>query len=117
MPDLPLNPPPKPDDPAPGGGTPRRKAPSWVLLVILAAIFLVVFFSHGDKRSEIPYGFFRRQLQAGNVAKAELQGAKLLGEFKDPPLDMSGRKDAAGNPPHLETKFVTILSPLVDHDL
>ena len=55
-------------------------------------IFAPIF----DRTPEISYGFFRQQLEAGNIANIDLQGLKITGEFKDPPLDPSGQDRSPG---------------------
>jgi cell division protease FtsH len=92
---------------------PRRNASPWWLLVVLGAVFTVLYWAHNaESRSKISYGVFRHELVAGNIEKIEVQGAQVNGEFVAPPVDPSGKKDRAGNPPTLEKKFTTTLSPL-----
>ena len=44
----------------------------------------------GDGRSEISYGFFRRQLDEKNIESVNIMGSKVYGEFKEAPLDPDG---------------------------
>jgi cell division protease FtsH len=100
------------------GGAPEKLAPprrnsAWWLLLVLGAVLAVVYFAgNRESQSRITYGAFRRELAAGNVAKLDIQGAEVSGEFIKPPLDPSGKTDREGNPLSLEKKFVTTLSPL-----
>ena len=87
----------------------------WLLLVLLlVAGFL--WFSGGSDRSEISYGMFRRELQRDNVAKGDVQGMKLRGQFKAPPDDPDPKQ---GEAKKLKEEFVTVLPPypLVDEQL
>jgi cell division protease FtsH len=88
-----------------------------VLVIVLAFLY---FNRERPKPSEISYGFFRQQLAASptNIAKVDIEGSKLLGEFISPPPDPNGKKDNTGQLPRLEKKFVTTLPlPLLDYRL
>ncbi len=67
---------------------------------------MVVFIQNRPKQSEIAYSVFRQQLDLKNIAKVELQGSKVIGEFKTPPGE-------------LKKEFVTYLSSaaLIDEGL
>ena len=47
-----------------------------------------------------------------NIAKADVQGSRVTGEFINPPLDPERKKDRDGKLPKLEKKFATTLPPL-----
>lgn len=72
------------------------------------------------RRSEISYGMFRKELGAKNIAKVDIRGMKIYGEFRgDPPVDPEAPRDekgnvkldADGNPPRLKKEFVADLPP------
>lgn len=100
---------------------PRRPNPSpladattvWLLLAIgLVAIFAYFWWQGHNDRSEVSYGFFRRQLEDDkNIVSVNIEGSKLYGEFKEPPIDPDAKQDSAGAYPKLKKKFVTILPP------
>ena len=83
----------------------------WLLGVLaLVLMFLVCNHQLGGV-SEISYGMFREQLDKSppNIAKVEVQGTAVTGEFVTPPPDPSGKKDRNGHDVMLERKFVTSL--------
>ena len=100
---------------------PRRFGTStkWLLLVLVMVFAFLYFGGDSIKRSPISYGMFRRELAADNITAAEVQGAKVYGKFKKPPVDPRGKKDKQGKLPTLREEFVTVLPPypLVDHEL
>ena len=83
----------------------------WLLLVLGLIIAFFVFTGTSEKRSQINYGLFRQQLDADNVAKIQVQGATVRGEFTNPPPGPDGKPDDKGKVPLLEKKFVTVLPP------
>ena len=116
----PENPVPPPQDDRSGKQLPppRPKGSTLWLLVILAGVFAILYYmKETDRRAVISYGEFRRELTAGNIAKVELQGAQLVGEFVKPPLDPSGRLNKDGEAIRMEKKFRTTLSPLAQRGL
>ncbi len=67
---------------------PRQGIPFFVVLFIIAIlIFLMPSSWSGSQEGEIPYGMFIEQLQNDNIAKVEMVGAKITGEFKNPPYN------------------------------
>ena len=106
---------PPPEEPGP---KPRRSTSTMWLLLVLAMVIVFLMFSGGDKKAKISYGMLRRELQGGNIAKIDIQGARITGEFKRAPEDPKGKKDEKGNLPKLQKKFSTYLPMyLVDHKL
>jgi cell division protease FtsH len=84
-----------------------------VVLVLIVVLLLLFFGPRSEHRSEINYGQFIQEVDAGHVASVEIQGSRAYGEFTEPPpLDLSGKTDKAGQPVRLEKKFATTLSPL-----
>ncbi|MGA2035168.1 MAG: ATP-dependent zinc metalloprotease FtsH [Thermoguttaceae bacterium] len=97
---------------------PRKNSSPWWLLLVLCLVLLVLYANRsGERRSEINYGLFHRQLLEKNIAKVDVQGVRVQGEFVAPPADPAGKKDPQGRPLHLEPKFTTTLPSYVDHEL
>jgi cell division protease FtsH len=96
---------------------PRPNNSTLWLLAILGIVILVLWWSSPNQQSDINYGMFYEQLERNNVAKVEVHGAKIYGEFREPPMDPAGRKENADG--RLHTKFVVVLPPypLVDSKL
>ncbi len=97
----------------------RRNTSTMWLVLVLALVMLFLWFSgNRSNRSQITYGLFRRELQEKNIARIDVQGAKVTGEFMVPPEDSNGEKGPDGNLPKLQKKFTTHLPMyLVDHQL
>ncbi len=79
--------PPEPESPgrlarwrAPGGGR------FWLFLLALLALnwFIVSLFPSQPKRLDVPYTFFRAQVEAGNVSEVSSRGDSIEGAFKRP---------------------------------
>ncbi len=70
------------------GRPPRQGVPFFVVLLIIALLILLMPSSwSGNPEGEIPYGMFIEQLQNDNIAKVEMIGAKITGEFKTEPYN------------------------------
>ncbi len=84
----------------------RNNSAFWLLIILGAVVAMVYFFSDHVKRSEITYGTFHHELDIKNIAKVEIQGSRVYGEF-------------TAAPKGLEKKFLTTLPPypLVDENL
>lgn len=97
---------------------PRDPRTVWyVLIAVVLAVFGYELWQSHETRSEISYGFFRRELEdRKNVANVTVEGDKLIGEFKTAPLDPDGKKDAKGEYPRLSKKFIAILPPMAMAD-
>jgi cell division protease FtsH len=74
--------------PKPGDGTVAGMRPPggrrfwWILLALLAVNWLAVFLvPSGDERTEVPYTFFREQVDRGNVVEIRARGEDIQGEF------------------------------------
>lgn len=107
------NPPPE------GNKNPRQRVSgsSLVLLaVVLVALIFLVSRSGGGGRNEVPYGVFRAELAQGNVARANVKGMKLYGEFKTAPAIQNGKPGRDGAVERYDLKFVTTLPPQVLDD-
>jgi len=97
---------------------PRFTASTWWVLLAVAIVAIFIYHSQsGNSRSEIEYGFFRRQLEKDkNIASVNIEGAKVYGEFKKAPVDPNAKQDASGAYPLLNQKFVTVLPPMALND-
>ena len=70
------------------GRPPRQGIPFFVVLLIITfLIFLMPSSWSGSPEGEIPYGMFIEQLQNDNIAKVQMIGAKITGEFKKEPYN------------------------------
>jgi cell division protease FtsH len=97
---------------------PRMNGGTWWVVLALVTVALVAFFSRDkDSRSEIDYGFFRRQLEVDkNIKSVNIEGMKAYGTFIKAPNDPNGERDAHGNYPQLKEKFFTVLPPMALND-
>ncbi len=100
---------------------PRKPRPSplagastwWFLLALTLVVVFIYYHKSQNNRSEITYGFFRRQLEDDkNVAGVEVQGAKVFGEFKVAPIDPDAKPGTDGTSPRLNKKFSVVLPPM-----
>jgi cell division protease FtsH len=84
----------------------------WLLLGLLALNWLIVWVvPEGPPRLEVPYTFFREQVDAGNVAEVRSRGQDIQGEFKKevryPP----------GDEGQTSTEFETVRPAFAEDDL
>jgi cell division protease FtsH len=84
----------------------RNNSAIWLFVILAGVLALVYYSSDHTKRSEITYGTFRSQLDKKNIAKVDIQGSKITGDFESPPKDVE-KKFSATLPPY----------PLVDESL
>jgi len=117
----------KPDNEAkaPGPRPAARRRPSnstpWLLIIAVVVIGFLVINSGKSGRVEISYGRFRSELERDNIAKVEIHGVRLQGEFRAAPkaevVEKDGKKVTTSL--DLPTEFYTILPPypLVDKGL
>ncbi len=107
-----------------GGGAPKpflRTSTAWLLLVLILVGALLLVSEHSGRRSEISYGQFREELARKNIAKVEIRGSTLYGEFKTPPLDRQAAQEGTpkgetGQEPQLSAKFQCALPPFALSD-
>lgn len=93
----------------------RRPQPTtsmWLLLVAAIVVVLIVIADGQTKQSEITWGFFRDQLDQGNIAEAKSQGMKISGKFKTPPMDPNPKNSGK----KLEEEFQTTVTYFVLDD-
>jgi cell division protease FtsH len=100
---------PAPKSPPPQKPVPRRRPNTstfWLLLVAFAVILFLVFNSEKNKPPEIHYGRFYQELSNNKIARVEVQGSRIRGEYREAPED--GEKSFAVTlPPY----------PVIDKDL
>ncbi len=103
------SPPPRKPHPSPLAGA----STWWFLLALAVVAAFIYYYKSQNNRSQITYGFFRRQLEEDkNVAGVEVQGAKVFGEFKVAPIDPDAKPGADGTSPRLNKKFAVVLPPM-----
>jgi len=84
----------------------------WVLLVLGMVIAFLWFSSGKEDRSEIYYGDFLLKLDDDSVAKVDIEGSVIRGEFYPDkiPDDPKPEPDKDGNRPKLKQKFISSLN-------
>ena len=98
----------------PDGPRPRMSPASIAVLVILAVLLMMMFYGEGSGgRSVVPFGIFMEELNKAdcNITEANMQGAKISGEFKTPPENPRAEKGDDGKLPKFDKKFVTVVPP------
>ncbi len=110
----------------PDAKKPRFHIPNWLvsLLILMFTAWFVMRIPailSGASQSapiEIPYSFFRQQIEAGTVSHVLMQGTQVSGDFKTqvtwPPPDSPEAKEI---PPATSNKFTTTLLPVSDTEL
>jgi cell division protease FtsH len=78
----------------------------WLLLVLVLIIGFLFMQNGTAPRSEITYGLFRQELDAGRIAKVEVRGMRVQGDFTTPPPKPEGPKGST-----YQKQFVTTLPP------
>ena len=104
------SPPEKPiPKPSSGSKRPRSGTPTmWLLLVLALVVTFLYFGGRGESRSKITPGLFRHELLVSdNIAKIDVQGVAVRGEFKDPPMDPKSESSQDGEPTRLKKQFIT----------
>ena len=94
---------------------PRMNPSTLGVFVLLAlVIMLMLFAGKTEPQSKIDYGFFRRQLEEGNILEARVQGMRITGKFKTPPDEPDPEKQK--KKPKLEEAFITVMPTQVVED-
>jgi cell division protease FtsH len=111
---------PDPKSPPPQRPVPPRRSnlsTLWLLLVLAGVIAFLIFISEKGKPPEISYGRFCQELQNNKIARVEVQGSRIHGEFREA-ADSEG-KDEEKEKAKEDTKFVVTLPPypVIDKDL
>src|SRR5947208_1519833 len=114
----------KPNPPQPN--KPRFNFPNWavsLLILMFAAWFImripaILSSTAQSAPIEIPYSFFRQQVEAGTVNHVMMQGTQVSGDFNTPvtwpPPDSP---DAKQMPPATSNRFTTTLPPIPDNEI
>ena len=78
------------------------------MLAVLAVVLAMLYYSGSrGPRSEISYGMFRQQLAEKNVESVDIEGPKIFGEFKKPPVEPAVKPNAESRT--LSKRFETTL--------
>jgi cell division protease FtsH len=89
----------------------------WAILTVVIIVGLVFYSKTPDGRSEISYGTFRHQLEVDkNIEQANIEGTKVYGEFKNPPVDLTAPRRIDGTYPKFGKEFVTTLPQMAMAD-
>jgi len=70
-----------------------RTSTGWLLLVLILVGGLLLLTEHAGRRKEITYGQFRAELARKNIAKVDIRGSTLYGEFKSPPKSLQAEME------------------------
>ncbi len=76
-----------------------RTSTGWLLLVLILVGVLLLLTEHAGRRKEISYGQFRAELARKNIAKVDLRGSTLYGEFKSPPKEEKAESESSQKGP------------------
>src|SRR5215217_8209391 len=109
--------------PGPGGQStmPPRRTWLWFALILLANFLLVrLLFPGPEAAIEVPYTFFKEQVQAGNVEAITInQGDNIEGRFEKPvtyPPKGEGGSEPGSTPSRTSETFTTVLPSFVIPD-
>ncbi|MFO0013301.1 MAG: ATP-dependent metallopeptidase FtsH/Yme1/Tma family protein, partial [Planctomycetota bacterium] len=64
---------------------PRRSNNGWWILLIVAALFAMLFLSGSPQTSRIDYSFFLEELERGNIRRVIVYPTSIEGTFTIPP--------------------------------
>jgi cell division protease FtsH len=109
----------------PGDQKPRFQIPNWVipLLMLLGTLWFIsrvpnMLSGPSESPIDIPYSFFRSQIEADAVSSVLMQGTQVVGMFKSQVTwPTPGSLDAKQTPPATSNNFTTTLPPIPDNDL
>jgi hypothetical protein len=110
----------------PDSNRPRFRLPNWavmLLIIMFTAWFIlripaIVNSTTASPPIEIPYSFFRQQIEAGSVARIVMQGSQVSGEFNtNVTWPIPDSPDAKQIPPATSNRFTTTLPPIPDNEL
>jgi len=110
------------DSPNPQNGESRepskpffRSSTGWLLVVLILVGLILLLTEQTGRRREITYGQFRAELDRNNIARVDIRGSTLYGEFKSPPKDSSqeaeSQKGLVGSLSRDSLKFVCEIPP------
>jgi cell division protease FtsH len=92
----------------------------WFVLIVLANFLLVqILFPGSERPVEVPYTFFKEQVQAGNVESIYSKGDTVEGSFEEPITYPPKGEQGAGSDvePRTSKSFTTALPSFVDPGL
>ncbi|WP_164104311.1 ATP-dependent zinc metalloprotease FtsH [Candidatus Laterigemmans baculatus] len=72
-----------------GGGeanAPRRNNSTWLIFLVIAGIAAILFLRGETPKTPIPYSFFQRELERGNIESVQIAPDRATGRFKTAPL-------------------------------
>src|SRR5512135_854417 len=103
---------------------PRPPIPNWVVLILLFVfgfLFLTripaIFSDGANAPIEIPYSFFKSQVDSGNVSSVMMTGSQVSGDFKRlVRWPVPGSPEALQTPGGASTSFTTTMPPITDTD-
>jgi cell division protease FtsH len=99
---------------------PRFQIPNWLfsLLLVMFGVWFVlrvpsIIADAGNAPIEIPYSFFKSQIQADKVSRVTISGIQVTGSFKEQVTwPTAGSSEAAQIPPGISDKFTTTMPEL-----
>ena len=78
---------------------PETLSPQFLRMLFFIAIIGLLFWlymnDYWKNTPEISFGFFRQQLEAGNIVSVDVNGTRLTGEFRNPPWNPKDMEKAA----------------------
>src|SRR5512135_3308784 len=104
---------------------PRAPIPNWVVLILLFVfgfLFLTripaILSDNGNGPIEIPYSFFKSQVEAGNVKSVLMTGSQVEGQFKQAVRwPVPGSAEALQTQSSVSMTFTTTTLPVTDTEL
>jgi cell division protease FtsH len=71
-----------------------RSSTGWLLVVLIIVGLILLLTEQTGRRREITYGQFRAELDRDNIARVDIRGSTLYGEFKAPPKDAPQQEES-----------------------
>ncbi len=104
---------------------PRFQIPNWLitLLLVMFSVWFVlripsILSDNGSAPIEIPYSFFKTEIQADKVQRITMSGTQVTGDFNgNVTWPQSGSPEAAQIPPATSDRFTTTMPQIQDNDL
>ncbi len=94
------------------------KFPQWLRLLLFIVLWIVISigyttFMAGKKRENISYSEFKEKVAAGEVAKIQVKGQKVTGQYVEDEVETTSETDDQLQPP----AFTTVIPPFEDPEL